>query len=134
MHGLDDGSLALEIEEARDGPVGLSTWVLHWTDQRTGYLRGQGDGHQSHLRLYDGRQNFILYEGVNGRLTDLPGVSYAGVALVTGPDDSEPVVGAECEADATNRTLFENVRKLREAAAAPELASEDSDGPFEAWF
>jgi hypothetical protein len=134
LRSLEDGDLVLEIEEATQGKVGVSTWLHSWSDIRTGYVTGQQGGHQGHLRLFDGKQHLVLYEGVNGRLSDVPGAAYAGVALVDGGSNSEPEELVACEASETNRTLLENVRKVRADAEAPELADEEAGGPFDVWF
>ena len=131
---MDDGDLVLEIEEAAEGKVGVSTWLHSWSDIRTGYVTGQQGGHQSHLRLFDGERHFVLYEGENGRLSDVPGATYAGVALMGGGLNAEPEELAACEASPTNRALLENVRKVRAVAEASELADEEVGGPFDMWF
>ncbi|HTN15831.1 MAG TPA: hypothetical protein VL094_13600 [Sphingomonadaceae bacterium] len=134
LFGSGEGNFALEIEEAREGPTGVSTWLLQWTEARTGYVIGQQGGHQSHLRLTDGLAHYIFFEGVNGQLSGAPGVTYAGIVRVDGSGDSQPVSLASCEANETNRNLLENVQRERVDAGLPELATEDVDGPFDGWF
>ncbi len=134
LYGSGEGNFALEIEEARQGPTGVSAWLVRWTEARTGYVIGQQGGHQSHLRLTDGRAHYIFFEGVNGQLSETPGFTYAGIVRVGGSGDSPPVSLASCEANETNRNLLENVQRERLDAGLPELATEDVDGPFDGWF
>ena len=133
LHGAPDGSLSLEIAEELDSPLGVSTWRGRWTAIRSGHVTGQQGGHQRHLRLSDREGHFILYEGENGALSDAPGKTYAGVSWVEG-NGGEPVSLASCEASPTNRSVVENVNDLRVRAEIPQLAQEELDGPFDAWF
>lgn len=134
LRALDDGALALEIQAPPKGNIGTSTHLVNWTEIRTGFVTGQQGGHQGHVRLSDGPRHFVLYEGRNGQLSNSPGKSYAGVALVTGNTDSEPQTLAECPASPINQTLLDNVQKERTAANAPPLVDEDSGGAFDGWF
>ena len=128
------GNLALEIEQARSGPVGVSTYLLDWTEMRTGYVGGQQGGHQSHLRLSAGNRHYIFFEGEDGLLADRPGRTYAGVALVQGDDLSEPISLAACDASPINRSLLGSTVKSREAANLAPLPQEVEEGAFDAWF
>ena len=101
---------------------------------RTGYGTGQQGGHQSHLRLFDGNRHYVFFEGNNGALSETPGVTYAGVSLMEAGGSAEEVTLASCEADETNSSLLESVRRLREGAGLPALATEDAGGPFDGWF
>jgi hypothetical protein len=134
LHGSPDRELSLEISDKSDGPIGVSTWRGRWTDMRTGYVTGQQGGHQRHLRLSDRAGHFILYEGENGELAEVPGQTYAGVSLLEGAGEGEPVNLASCEASAANRSVVQSVRDLRARAGLPELPEEEPDGPFDAWF
>ena len=134
LRDLGDGSLVLEIEAAPVGKVGVSTWLSSWSDIRKGSVVGQQGGHQSHLRLFDGKQHIVLYEGDDGPMSDVPGATHAGVALLGGSSNGELVKVADCEASRTNRALLENVRRARVAAKAPDLADEDVGGPFDKWY
>ena len=134
VHDSGDGNLALEIEDRRPGPVGVSTYLLDWSDMRTGYVTGQQGGHQSHLRLFDGDRHYVLFEGNNGALSESPGASYAGVSLIEEGGSAEEVTLASCDASETNSSLLESVRRLREAAGLPALAIEEAGSPFDGWF
>ena len=134
LRALDDGDLVLEIEASREGSVGVSTWLSSWTDMRTGSVVDQQGGRQSHLRLFDGKRQIVLYEGKAGLLSEAPGATQAGVALLDGDSNGEPIEVAACEASPTNRTLLENVRRTRAAAKAPNLDEEEAGGPFDVWY
>lgn len=129
-----DGSLALEIETRPAAGGGTSTRLRSWHEIRTGWVGGQQGGHQSHLRLSDGRRSLVLYEGEDGSLAERPGRTYAGVmeAGVEGLTDARLL--AECEASATNRSLLDSVRRLRQAAGVPDFPEEIDGGPFDGWF
>ena len=133
LHGSPGGNLSLEIAERRDGALGISTWRDGWSEIRTGYVIGQQGGHQSHLRLSDGSDHFILFEGENGQLSDTPGETYAGVSLVEDAG-GEPASLVSCEASPANRSVIANVRGLRARAGLPELAGEETGGSFDGWF
>jgi hypothetical protein len=134
LRDLNNGELVLEIEDPPTGNVGMSTWISSWTDIRSGSVVGQQGGHQSHLRLFDGKQHFVLYEGENGVLSDTAGATHAGVAVLDESSNGEPLVVADCEASPTNRALLDNVRKARAAAGVPQLVEEEVGGPFDQWY
>ena len=76
----------------------------------------------------------ILYEGENGRLSDDPEKTYAGVAFVDNTGSGGPIELASCQASAANRSVVDSVRKLRTTAGLPDMADEAPGSPFDAWF
>jgi hypothetical protein len=94
-----------------------------WANVHSGYLRGQGDGHQSHVRISQGQFHYVIYEGMNGSLSESPGRTYSGVVVLEGERE---VARLNCAGRATI-ALHDD---LLERRALPEQA----DGPFDMWF
>lgn len=134
LHHVGDGALALEIAGPTRGNIGTGTWLTDWQDQRIGYVTGQDGGHQHHLRLVTDEGSYILYEGNNGKLTDAPGRTYAGVTYWPNAANVGESTLVQCAADGPNGRFVETVQQLRSDANLAPLAEEVADGPFDGWF
>jgi hypothetical protein len=129
---LDHGRLVLMTNPTgRTGATGKAT--ASWEDIRHGFVVGQGGGHQSHVRLFDGVRSSILFEGVDGALADRPGRTYAGVVTITeaAPDQDFQM---ECPATTANARIVDGVTEWAARSGAQPPRGEDVDGPFDGWF
>lgn len=96
-----------------------------WSNVRTGEVRGQGNGYQRHVRLIRGRFHYLVYEGVNGDLTEAPGWRYSGIEVLEGTEGENALASLRCPhaaVGALGDALLER--------AEPEVTG----GPFDMWF
>ena len=128
----DSGSLVL-ITSPNDRAEAIGNVTASWDDVRKGHVVGQGGGHQSHIRLFDGVRSFILFEGEDGALADQPGRTYAGVVTITqsAPDQDFQI---DCPATQTNARLVASVAEWSARVGAKPPRGEDEGGPFDGWF
>lgn len=94
-----------------------------WSNVHTGDVRGQGNGYQRHVRISRGRFHYLVYEGVNGELTEVAGRRYSGIEVL---DGEATVASLHCPHRA--------VSAFGDALLAERAASEAADGPFDMWF
>jgi hypothetical protein len=128
--GTADGRLLLET---RPGGAGMGNVASSWDEVREGYVGGQQGGHQSHIRLYDGFRQIILFEGEDGQLAENPGRIYAGALSITERNPQQDFSIA-CAADDTNIAIVANVRRWAERSGAKLPLPEQDGSPFDAWF
>lgn len=128
--GTEDGRLLLET---RPQGAGIGNVASSWDEVREGYVVGQQGGHQSHIRLYDGLRQIILFEGEDGQLANNPGRTYAGALTITERNPQQDFAIA-CTADETNVGLVANVRRWAESSGAKLPQPEEDGSPFDAWF
>lgn len=128
--GTEDGRLLLET---RPSARGMGNVASSWEEVREGYVGGQGGGHQSHLRLFDGFRQIILFEGEDGSLADRPGRTYAGALTITESNPQQDF-RIDCAATPDNAALLDNVRAWAARTGAKPPLPEDEGGPFDAWF
>jgi hypothetical protein len=128
--GTENGRLLLET---RPSGAGMGNVASNWDEVREGYVIGQQGGHQSHIRLYDGFRQIILFEGEDGQLTESPGRIYAGALTITERNPQQDFSIA-CAADDTNIGIVANVRRWAESNGAKPPLPEEDGSPFDAWF
>ena len=130
--GTSDGRLVLSTNKA-----GVANTVgnveMSWQEVRNGYVVGQGGGHQSHLRLFDGVRQIILFEGEDGSLADRPGRTYAGVQTIAETNPSQDFE-IECAATRVNVELLSNVLRWAQQVGGPLPVPEEAGGPYDVWF
>lgn len=131
LYGTGDGRLLLETRSTGAGNIG--NVASSWDEVREGYVRGQGGGHQRHLRLFDGFRQIILFAGEDGELADQPGRTYAGALTITERNPQQDFA-VTCMTDETNAALLDNVRAWAERTGAKTPVPEEEGGPFDAWF
>jgi len=111
----------------RYGPLGKPRIDLaslrNWSNVRSGYVRGQGNGYQRHVRVSRGHTSYVIYEGANGDLSDSPGIRYSGIAVL---DGENTVATLSCPG--------RSVLALDDPLLSRRVAEEATDGPFDAWF
>ena len=110
------------------------TSTADWSNVHRGGVVGQGGGHQTHVRFTTGLIHYTVYAGLNGRLTDDPGRSYAGIDVSQGKGGETAIAAIPCDAGFwTSADWTEHLR-----AAAPlrfrDALDETTDGPFDGWF
>ena len=107
-----------------------------WGNLRLGHVVGQQGGHQSHLRLSDGPDDYLVFEGENGQLSDVSNRTYAGVVRFTRSatgEASETLV--ECSpASSQNREFTDAVTSASEASGRLPVRHEDDGSKFDGWF
>jgi hypothetical protein len=94
-----------------------------WSNVHTGDLRGQGNGYQRHVRISRGAIHYLVYEGVNGDLTEVAGRRYSGIEVLEGETS---LASLQCPHRAAS--------DLGDALLAERAPAEDADGPFDMWF
>ncbi|MCJ2187045.1 hypothetical protein [Novosphingobium beihaiensis] len=97
-----------------------------WSNVHTGFVRGQGSGHQSHVRLTTGRFHYVIFEGADGYLTEDPGRTYSGIAVLKGPQGEQELATLACPGRA--------VIALDDAWLSRHAAGEKDGGPFDIWY
>lgn len=130
--GTEDGRLLL-VTNPKALPGARANYASTWEEIREGRVIGQQGGRQSHIRLFDGIRQIVLFEGVDGELADEPGRTYAGAFTQT-EKNPEQDFAIDCEASETNAALARNLtRWAGETGTLPPLP-EPEDGPFDGWF
>ncbi|WP_395392152.1 hypothetical protein WBP07_14655 [Novosphingobium sp. BL-8A] len=114
----------------RFGPHGKADLDLvsrpDWSNIHQGDVRGQGNGYQRHVRLTNGRFHYVVFEGMDGNLTDNPGRTYSGIAVLEGPKGERAVSTLNCP----GRSVHDlDARLVLERAGA-----EEENGPFDMWY
>jgi hypothetical protein len=94
-----------------------------WSNVRWGEVRGQGNGHQRHVRISQGGYHYVIYEAVNGDLSDSPGYRYSGINVLKG---ERQVATLSCPSRA--------VVALGDPLLEQRAVAEDAGGPFDMWF
>jgi hypothetical protein len=97
-----------------------------WSNVHLGTVRGQGDGRQSHVRFSRGTYHYVVFEGMNGSLTESPGHAYSGIAVLEGAQGERELATLSCRGQATI--------SLDDALLNEKAASEQTDGPFDMWY
>lgn len=121
----------------RYGPPGQPSLDLanaaDWGNVHVGTVRGQGSGgYQEHIRFSNGQTHYIVFSGMDGSLADRPGRTYSGIAVQSGPKGERTLAELACAGGA--RIAGSLVDAVNERAPANADLSEETDGPFDAWF
>jgi hypothetical protein len=126
------GSLCADADSVhyRFGPRGKPQIDLaslpDWSNVHLGDLRGQGNGYQRHVRISRGRVHYLVYEGVNGDLTEVAGRRYSGIEVLEGARGDTVLASLQCP----HRPAI----ALGDALLAERAVSEEPDSPFDMWF
>lgn len=97
-----------------------------WSNVRLGDVRGQGNGYQRHVRISRGRFHYLVYEGVNGDLSEVAGRRYSGIEVLERSGGEVAVASLRCPRPTP--------AALADAELVEHARSEDSDGPFDMWL
>ncbi|QNA85625.1 hypothetical protein G4G27_17765 [Sphingomonas sp. So64.6b] len=100
-----------------------------WSNIRLGTITGGGGGQES-IRFTAGRYHYIVFKGVGGQYTDVPGKTWSGIHVSR---DGKQVSTQQCPGTATiagdwTAPIY---------AAAPESVRgtlDDGDARFQMWF
>lgn len=101
-----------------------------WDNVHTGTIVGQGGGHQTHVRLTAGAYDYVLFEGQAGRLSDVAGRVYSGIAVLR---DGKDVATLYCPGRAVRPWDWTQRMLSRVPAAARERVVRDEER-FDEWF
>jgi hypothetical protein len=129
--------LAGERVHYRYGPAGHPAIDLvsadDWSNVHYGRITGGGGGHQNHIRFTVGALNYVVFEGMYGDATDLPGYKWSGIYV--GHDDlAGTTTGGRPRpliADSWTDILADHAPLARRNDPSFE---ELRDGPWDAWF
>lgn len=124
----------LVVEEQQFGLVGIPRYRIEPDNIRIGQVIGQKGGHQTHVRLSDESSHYILFEGSNGELTEQPGLTYAGAAILPVSSEDTPRLQFSCEATELNRGVVEAVRSWEIERGRPAPQNEEPGSRFDGWF
>ena len=106
-----------------------------WSNIHIGNVVGQGGGHQSHVRFTSGRHHYVVFEGQNGSLADVPGRRYSGIFVAAGEDGGEQLANLECSGRAVVPDSFAALMNHAPSAIRDrETLWEQQNGPFDAWY
>jgi hypothetical protein len=105
-----------------------------WSNVHIGGVVGQGDGHQDHVRMSAGQIHYMIYSGFNGRLSDDPGKTYAGVNVSQGKTGETQIVAITCTAPASVASGWTEAVRATAPKRLREGLDEVSGGPFDGWF
>jgi hypothetical protein len=104
-----------------------------WSNVHFGRVRGGGGGYQNHVRFTVGAENYVIFEGAPGNLTDSPGRRWSGIYV--GLNDREGTSlgphGRPVVAQGWVDILREHAPRSRIEDGSME---EVQDGPWDAWF
>lgn len=104
-----------------------------WSNVHTGTVRGQGTGgYQEHVRFTNGQTHYIVFSGMDGELASHPGRTYSGIAVQSGPRGEKALADLACAGKPRMTGSLADAVNAR--ALADVDLSEESDGPFDAWF
>ncbi|KPH57612.1 hypothetical protein [Novosphingobium sp. ST904] len=126
------GSLCSDGETVhyRYGPRGKAEIDLaglpDWSNVRVGDVRGQGNGYERHVRISRGRFHYVVFEGMNGELSESPGRAYSGIAVLEGARGERELITLSCPGRSAHDL---SAPLLQERAEA-----EEPNGPFDMWY
>lgn len=93
-----------------------------WSNVRRGFIVGGGGGSQRHLRFTRGVHSYVVFWGVGGQYTQVPGKIWSGIHVSEGKTD---LATLRCKRAASPSDDWEDL-----AYDAPE----EDDPQFEMWF
>jgi len=103
-----------------------------WSNIHHGRITG-GGGYQRHVRFTIGTENYVVFEGMYGSATDLPGQRWSGIYV--GPTIEQGAsrfsLGRAFIAESWTDTIVEHAPPGRRDDSTFE---EVRDGPWDAWF
>lgn len=110
----------------RYGPLGKPAIDIasdgKWSNVRRGFIVGGGGGSQRHLRFIRGDHSYVVFWGVGGQYTQVPGATWSGIHVSEGKTD---LATLRCKRAASPSNDWEDL-----AHDAPE----EDDPQFEMWF
>lgn len=93
-----------------------------WSNVRRGFIVGGGGGSQRHLRFTRGDHSYVVFWGVGGQYTQVPGKTWSGIHVSEGKTD---LATLRCKRAAWPSDDWEDLSRS---------APEEEDPQFEAWF
>jgi hypothetical protein len=110
----------------RYGPAGRPAIDIasdaKWSNVRRGFIVGGGGGSQRHLRFTRDGHSYVVFWGVGGQYTQVPGKTWSGIHVSEGKTD---LATLRCKRAASPSDDWEDL-----AYDAPE----EDDPQFEMWF
>jgi hypothetical protein len=104
-----------------------------WSNVHYGRVIGGGGGYQDHVRFTVGTQNYVIFEGLAGNLTDIPGQRWSGIYV--GPDSGAgTTLAARGRAFVAAGWTDAFLSQLPAALRENDGLREEQDGPWDAWF
>lgn len=119
----------------RFGPLGKAPELAisstpDWSNVHIGRITGGGGGYQTHLRFSVEGHDYIVFEGMGGQLTEIPGKRWSGISVWRGETEFP---SRSCALPASGTTgSFEQVWDF--VPSASRTAVEEGTKRFEAWF
>lgn len=118
----------------RFGPLGKPELEIasapDWSNVRIGGVVGGGGGYQKHLRFTADGHDYVVYDGVAGQYTEIPGKRWNGIVVQQGESE---LANLACR----HATVLPERGVDESGDWAPEAVKEtlaDDDPRFDAWF
>lgn len=101
-----------------------------WSNVHRGGVVGGGGGSQQYLRFTRGDHHYLVFWGVGGQYTEIPGKQWSGIHVARG---SKELATLRCKSDAWPA---QNWEQLLRASLPTHLRGvpEDTDPQFQAWY
>lgn len=120
----------------RYGPLGKApelaiTSTPDWSNVHIGKITGGGGGFQNHMRFSAAGHDYIVFEAVNGGLTENPGYRRSGISVWRGAAEL-PARACKLQTGGVGMGTFEKVWDF--VPIASKRSVEEDDPRFEAWF
>ncbi|MCW4461245.1 hypothetical protein OK349_05965 [Sphingomonas sp. BT-65] len=102
----------------------------NWGNVHRGGVVGGGGGSQEYLRFTRGDHHYLVFWGVGGQYTEIPGKQWSGIHVSRGGND---LATLRCK---SNAWPTENWEQLLRASLPGHLREvpDDTDPQFEAWY
>jgi hypothetical protein len=104
-----------------------------WSNIHHGWITGGGGGYQRHVRFTVGTENYVVFEGMYGDATDLPGQKWSGIYV-------GPTIQDGHARDCLDRAFIAESWTDTLVQHAPPGRRDDSTfeevrgGPWDGWF